>query len=143
MFCLAPVLLTGYLFMAQTHVTDLHGPMIEMQTCDRGLGLDLKAASTSAAGLYAIDLQYGWKWRIGDFSFGLLPKAGLGYHDVQLYEEQSKGTFSVGGQFLLGYKQGRIGLEYWHMSNAGLGHQNWGLETIAVMGGWSFDSFTP
>lgn len=138
MLCLEPLVLAGYMFMALPHRTNganLNAPLVEVQSCDRGFGLDARAATSGVFGLMG---QYGFQWQSGDWSYTLIPKAGLGYHDVMLLEQQSKLNFSLDAQFLVGYKSGRVGLEYWHMSNAGLGDRNAGLDLLAVTLGWKF-----
>lgn len=138
MVCFEPLLLAGYLLTLQpnaTHVSRLDAPLIEMQSCERGVGLDARAATSGVFGLMG---QYGFQWQSGDWSYTLIPKAGLGYHDVMLLEQQSKLNFSLDAQFLIGYKSGRVGLEYWHMSNAGLGDRNAGLDVFAATFGWKF-----
>lgn len=137
--CLAPVLLIGHLFTLHpnpSHTSRLDGTMIEVQTCDRGIGLDVKATDS---GLYGLNAQYGFQWRDGPFSVTLTPQAGGAYHDVQRPEETSKLTFGLGGQLSLGYGSARVAVEYWHNSNAGLGHQNAGFDMIGILGGWSFE----
>jgi hypothetical protein len=62
----------------------------------------------------------------------------LAYHDVRVLEQQSKGNFSLSTQALVGYKQYRIGIEYWHQSNAGLGTHNAGIDVLALTTGWRF-----
>lgn len=138
MFCLAPMLMAGYLLTLHpnhSHTTNFDSAMVEAQTCDRGFGLDVKAAQ---AGVYGLEAQYGFQWKAGEFSATLTPKAGGAYHDVQKPEEQSKATFSLSMQLALGYGPARASVEYWHNSNAGLGYHNAGFDMIALLGGWRF-----
>jgi len=139
MFCFEPLVLTGYLFMMLPHRTNganLNAPMVEVISCDHGLGLNLKA---SQSGVYAASAQYGFQWSLGeDWRFTVAPNLGVGYHDVMVLEEQSKLTFSLGGRISLSYKRADLGVEWWHNSNAGLGDRNAGLDMIGVTGGWKF-----
>ena len=138
MFCLEPLIMAGYLFMANPHRengANLNAPLMEMQTCEEGIGVGMKAAQS---GVYALEAQYGLKGHLGPLSVGLIPKFGVGYQDVLTLEQQSKTNFSLGAQFLMGYEKARVGLEWWHMSNAGSGERNAGLDLIMVTAGWAF-----
>jgi len=139
MFCFAPLVLLGYALTAQTswhHTDNVNGTVLEVQTCEKGLGLDAKASS---AGLFGFGLQYGFTIFEGEkFNFTFLPKAGLSYTSVPHRELPLNGQFEVGGQFLLGYEDFRVGLEYWHLSNAGLQSPNIGLDMLVVQTGWRF-----
>ena len=146
--CLAPVVLVGY--MTHQHVaspmiknsTVENAVMIEAQTCETGIGLDVKAATN---GMYGAGLQYGLKFEpVEKFSVGVIPKFGMSYVDHTVRELPQRAQFGLGVQVLLGYEQFRVGLEWWHMSNgAGLGlnvseKQNIGADMIAIQTGWVF-----
>lgn len=138
MFCLEPLIMAGYLFMAnpnRVNGANLNAPMLEVQSCERGVGVGLKAAQS---GVYALEAQYGFQLKLGSLSIGLVPKAGVGYQDVLTLEQQSKTNFSLGTQVLLGYDHYRIGAEWWHISNAGTGERNAGLDMFAITAGWAF-----
>jgi len=138
MMCFAPVLLAGYLMTLHPnswHVSSFDGALVEVQTCDRGLGLDLKA---STAGIGSLSLQYGLQMAAGNWSFTFTPKAGVGYFDHAVPELSSQVNFSLGAQVLVGYRRARVAFEYWHQSNAYLGDVNAGLDMLAFTGGWQF-----
>jgi hypothetical protein len=139
MLCFAPVLLLGYALTMETSwhkTTNVDGVVIEAMTCEKGLGMDFKA---STAGLYGLGLQYGLTVFEGEkFSLTFLPKAGLSYSSVQRKEIPMQGQFEVGAQFLGGYENYRMGLEYWHLSNAGLQEPNIGLDMLVIQTGWRF-----
>jgi len=140
MLCFAPLVLIGYALtmeMQQTrHPSTVDGTVIEAQTCETGLGLDAKASN---AGLYGLGLQYGLRLlEVGDWILTALPKAGLSYTDRPRHELPMTYQFEVGGQVLLGYDRYRVGLEYWHLSNAGLTPHNLGLDMLIIQTGWRF-----
>lgn len=111
-----PVVLIGVLSAPPIYPTksDPMGEVIEVMTCDKGLGL--AGTATHNIGLYGIAAQYG-------FSFGplrLIPQVGIS-HDAYGYKELPMGTqFGVGGTMLLDMGSLWIGVKYWHLSNAGL-----------------------
>jgi hypothetical protein len=111
--------------------------LIEFQTCEQGPGLDLKA---SASGVYAASLQYGLSLinHEDTLFLTLTPKFGVGMIDQPLPELSTTTNFSLGLQLLARYEFLTLGTEYWHLSNAGLGERNTGLDLLAVMGGVSF-----
>lgn len=136
--CLAPVILIGYLLTIQTawHKTaTFDAPMLEVQTCEVGLGA---AANISASGLAGLVGQYGWQWRHNDFSFTVQPKAGFSHAMQPVYELPSQTQFQLGLGLLVGYQSWRIGLEYQHLSNAGLAQPNIGLDLLAIQTGLTF-----
>lgn len=140
--CLAPLILAGMLLTQDfntTHnvrpKTDFNGAMIEAQTCERGAGLDLKA---SASGLYGLALQYGAGLDVHGWSITLTPKAGLAYVNRHTWEEAHPFNFEVGAQLLIGRDRWRVGVEYWHISNAYTSRPNHGIDTIAIQTGWTF-----
>lgn len=136
--CIAPVVLLGYLLTIQTpwhHTTSFDAPMIEVQTCETGFGMDVKA---STSGLYGLGLQYGFTWRDTHRSLTLQPKAGFSYVDHPEPALPLRTQFEVGAQLLFGYDRVRLGLEYWHLSNAGLKEPNTGLDLIVIQTGWVF-----
>lgn len=136
--CWAPLVLIGYLFTMQTawHRTPSeNGTLLEVQSCERGIGVDAKASSS---GLYGLGLQYGLGSQRGDWSVTLLPKAGLSYIDHPNPALPLRTQFEVGAQLLVGYQRFRIGVEYWHLSNAGLRAPNIGLDLLAIQTGWIF-----
>lgn len=143
MFCFAPLVLLGLATtmnvnaLGHTHnSTNANGEMVEVMTCEKGIGMDLKA---STAGLYGLGLQYGLTvYEDLKFSVTVLPKAGLSYTDKPRKELPLTGQFEVGAQILVGYEDFRVGLEYWHLSNAGLRQPNIGLDMLVVQTGWRF-----
>lgn len=138
MLCFAPILLAGYLTAIQTpwhHTTHVVSPMIEVQTCETGVGFDVKAASS---GFYGVGTQYGWRWSTNDYSIGLLPKAGFSFVDHPEPALPLGTQFELGLQLLGGYQRTRLGLEYWHLSNAGLKSPNIGMDFLVLQVGWAF-----
>jgi len=142
--CLAPVVLAGYLMSTDDHfrkdvkrdtgVND--AAMIEVQTCEVGLGFDVKAATN---GLYGAGLQYGFSKSFGDdYRITFTPKVGLSYTDHTVYELPQDVQFGIGAQVLFGYKQFRVGAELWHLSNAGITQPNIGLNLPIIQVGWAF-----
>ena len=130
--CLAPVILLGYLLTVQTswhQTTTMDAPMLEVQTCETGLGA---AANVSASGLAGLVGQYGWQWRVGDWSTTIQPKAGLSHAMQPVYELPAQTQFQLGLGLLVGYQSWRIGIEYFHLSNAGLVQPNIGLDLLAL-----------
>lgn len=138
--CLAPLLLVGHMLTIETGAHQVKenqdSQMIEVQSCERGLGFDAKA---SINGYYGFGLQYGFGLLdVGDWTLTLQPKAGLSYVDHPVYELPQRGQFEVGGQLLLGYKNFRVGVEYWHLSNAGMTKPNIGMDFLVLQTGWRF-----
>ena len=138
--CFAPLMLIGYLFTLHpnpAHMSSLNSTLVEFQTCEQGPGLDLKASNS---GVYAASAQYGFSLvnQEGTTSFTLTPKFGVGMIDQPLPELSTTTNFSLGLQLLARYEFLTLGTEYWHLSNAGLGERNTGLDMIALMGGVSF-----
>lgn len=136
--CVAPVILLGYLLTVQTawhHTTTMDAPMLEVQTCETGLGA---AVNVSASGLFGAVAQYGWQWQAGDWSATIQPKVGMSHAMRQVYELPAQTQFQVGLGLLFGYQSWRIGIEYQHLSNAGLASPNIGLDLIAMQSGWAF-----
>lgn len=139
MFCFAPLIMAGYLFTVQTswhHSENVSAPYLEVQTCESGMGAHVKA---SAAGLYGAGIHYGFthefneKWRIT-----FQPKGGASYADHPIHELPLRTQFEVGAGVLVGYEQFRMGIEYWHLSNAGLRDPNIGVDMIGLTTGWTF-----
>ena len=143
MFCLAPLVLLGLAStmsvnaLGHSHnTTNADGIVVEAMTCEKGIGLDAKV---STAGLYGVGLQYGVTlYEEGKISLTFLTKAGLSYTDKPRKELPLQGQFEVGGQILVGYEDFKVGLEYWHLSNAGIQQPNIGLDMLVIQTGWRF-----
>jgi len=145
--CLAPVVLLGYMtnFEIRNRVstpTSMSGTVLQVQSCERGLGVDVKVSSV---GIYGADLQYGVQWVPEEsYTVTLTPRLGISYVDHPVHELPQRAQFGLGGALTLGYKHARIGLEWWHASNGralGLNvsdKPNIGVDMVAIMGGWSF-----
>ena len=134
----APLILLGYMLTLQTswhHTESVSSPVVEVQSCETGWGLDAKAAT---AGYYGLGTQYGWKWTFDTVSLGVIPKSGFSYVDHPAAALPMGGQFQVGGQVLVGYKRWRAGVEYWHLSNAGLEQPNVGMDFLLLQVGWMF-----
>jgi hypothetical protein len=132
-------MLMGYALTVQTpfHKTaNVDGVVIEAMTCEQGIGLNAKASS---AGLFGFGLQYGLPLLENTpVTLTVLPKAGLSYTTIERKELPMTGQFEVGAQLLAGYGKFRAGLEYWHLSNAGLQDPNTGLDMLILQTGWQF-----
>ena len=140
MLRLAPIMLIGYALTMHLQPVrkpaDVSAPVIEVQTCERGAGLVAKA---SAAGLFGFGLQYGVPLYTGErASATFSPKMGLSYASENYRELPMRGQFEVGAQLLLGWNQFRVGVEYWHLSNAGLQQPNIGLDMLILQTGLVF-----
>jgi len=136
--CFAPLLLMGSLLTLHpnpSHTTSLDGVLVEGQTCETGVGLDLKVSSS---GVGSVAVQYGLGWTEEAWSLTVSPKVGVGVLDQHVPELTSQVNFSLGAQIIGGYQRVRLALEYWHQSNAFLGSTNAGLDMITIMGGWAF-----
>ena len=133
--CLIPVVLLGYLLTLHpnmSHVTSLDAAVVQAQTCERGPGIDIKFTSD---GLGAVAAQYGFHQEHGLWSWTFSPKVGGAALPYSVPELSTQYNFSLGAQAMIGYDQGRLSLEYWHMSNAGLGSTNAGLDLLSVTTG--------
>lgn len=138
MLCLSPLLFVGYLVTVHpnvSHTTIIQEPILQLLTCDRGWGLDLKVTASAMTGLSA---HYGWKWEHAHWSWGLLPKVGVAQLPHAVPELASTTNFSTGMQVWVGYQTWRMGVEYWHQSNAGFGTPNVGLDLLVFTGGLQF-----
>jgi hypothetical protein len=147
--CLAPVVLMGYLastdfhFKETKHKTTIdNAAIVSVQTCEKGWGLEAKAATN---GLYGAGIQYGFKFEpTTDTSVTFIPKFGVSYVDHPVVELPQRTQFGLGGQVLFGYKDMRLGVELWHMSDGkalGLNvsdRPNIGVNMIAIQTGWVF-----
>lgn len=138
MLCFAPVVLLGSLLTIHPnsfHTSSFDGGVVEVQSCEEGLGVNLKAANS---GIYSGTVQYGMFHRAGDWSLGLTPNLGVGVIEHHVPELSTRVNFSLGLQASVGYQRGRVAVEYWHQSNAHTGTHNAGLDLLAIMGGWVF-----
>lgn len=136
--CWAPLMLVGYLLSVNpwgNPTPHVSASFVEVQSCPVGLGFEAKASS---AGFYGAGVQYGWQWTVDRMTIGLLPKAGLAYVDHEVYGLPLRTPFGVGGQALLGYDRWLAGVEYWHLSNAGLEQPNIGMDFIIAQLGVRF-----
>jgi len=140
MLCFAPIVLLGFATTIETswHKTpNEDGTVIEIQTCDKGIGIDVKL---SMSGLYGIAVQYGLQKDVGNgVTIALLPKAGASYVDHPNEALPSRTQFEVGAQLLVGYGRYRFGVEYWHMSNAGMEYPNVGQDMVIFQTGFKFN----
>ena len=140
---LAPVALVGYM-----QATDLHfrggsssgaevgnAVLFEGMTSATGLGLGAKASTN---GLYGIDLQYGLTWKGEQWSLSFIPKLGFSATSNTVKELPQDVQFGLGAQFLFGYEHYRVGIELWHLSNAGVTAPNIGLNLPIIQVGYAF-----
>lgn len=136
--CLVPLLLVGAtstLDWSKTPPPNENGALIEVQTCERGLGGHVKGTSS---GLYALGIHYGFTGEMGNFSATFQPRMGLSATDHTNRNLPQTVQFEVGLQFLVGYEQYRIALDYWHLSNAGVTQPNIGMDMLGILGGITF-----
>lgn len=138
LLCLEPLVLAGYLLTVQpnrSHTTNADGGVFHVQSCERGVGLHAKAATS---GLYAAGIHYGFQGRVGDWTATVQPFVGVSYADHAVRELPQRTQFECGATVLVGYRQARVAVEYWHLSNAGMTRPNIGLDLVAVSAGWVF-----
>jgi hypothetical protein len=130
MGCLAPVIFAGYLFTLVQY-PNVDSPGVEIQTCEQGIGLHAKAYTANA---YGLGLHYGFHWEQERWSWNVQPQVGV----ATAKGGESQKIFELGLQFTVGYDHARLGVEYWHMSNAGLSSPNGGLDMLVLQSGWVF-----
>lgn len=151
--CLAPVVLMGYVAATDLHLiqskhktTVDNAAILEVQSCEKGLGIDVKAATN---GLYGVNVQYGVQYRPTEqTSITFQPKFGMSYVDHPVVELPQRMQFGLGAALMFGYRDVRMSAELWHLSNGkALGLEvtdkahtspNIGVNMIAVMTGWVF-----
>jgi len=137
--CLKPLILIGWLltqnFGGHNFNTNLDAAAVEVQTCESGPGLDVKAATS---GLYGVAVQYGFTTTRNGWTFTATPKLGVAYVDHQAKEQAHPANFELGGQLLFGRDRWRIGAEYWHISNAHTSVPNLGIDLLILQTGWIF-----
>ena len=137
--CFAPLIMIGYLFTLHpnaAHTTNMNTNIVEVQTCETGLGAHARATGN---GLYAGGLQYGLTWSFApDWSLTFAPRAGVAYVDHDVRELPLRTPFELGAQFFFGFKSARFGVEYLHLSNAGLKDPNIGIDFVGAIGGMVF-----
>lgn len=138
MLCLAPLLLAGYMSTITTswhHGPNEDGAVVELQTCERGLGAHIRATSS---GLYGLGAQYGLGTEVGPVSLTIQQRLGFSYVDHTNVNLPLRTQFEVGLQGLIGYGRYRIAVDYWHLSNAHLKAPNIGMDMASVMIGVTF-----
>lgn len=147
--CLAPVLMAGYLASTDFHFKESKhkntmgdAAIVSLQTCEKGWGVNTKAATN---GLYGTELQYGVKFEpMPDYHVIVTPRFGVSYVDHPTVELPQRTQFGLGAQVTFGYKDMRLGVELWHLSNGkalGLNASdgaNIGMNMIAIQTGWVF-----
>ena len=139
---IAPVALVGYAMATDFHFnTTKHETSISdsvsvgLMTSETGLGAGVKATSN---GLYGIDLQYGLTWKGEQWSLSFIPKLGFSATSNPVKELPQDVQFGLGAQVLVGYGKARMGLELWHLSNAGVTAPNIGLNLPIIQVGYAF-----
>lgn len=139
LLCLAPIILTGYLFggpMAANDSAKLAAPYVDLQTCTTGLGLH---ATALTSGMYAGGIQYGITWRPSSrTAITFQPRAGISYVDHPVHELPLRTQFEVGAHIVASYDQWHVGVVFLHFSNAGLRDPNLGINMIGPVIGVSF-----
>lgn len=133
--CLVPVLFIGVLLPVSTswHTSSVDGgAMVEVQSCDRGLGVQSWASS---AGLYGTGVQYGLQYRSERASLTITPSAGLSYVDHAAHNLPQRVQFVLGLQALAGWDDYRLSVGYRHLSNAGLTSPNVGEDLLSLQVG--------
>lgn len=118
--CLAPILFAGYAMGVSSLLgqDDSHpsAPLVEVQTCQRGLGAYTNATTN---GLYAGGAQYGLTVYDEAFTVTLTPHAGLSYADHPVHALPSRTQFDVGIGAYAGFGRFVSGVTYSHWSNGG------------------------
>lgn len=139
--CFIPVVLIGHMLTLQpnsTHISNVNGGQLEVQSCERGFGIHARAAP--GVGLWGAGGHYGIKIYANDhWTATFLPKVGVSYSDRPYPELPMRTQFELGAQLLLGYEQVRLGIEWWHLSNAGLESPNIGLDMLVLQTGLVFE----
>ena len=138
MLCLAPLLLAGYAMTMNSswhHGPNENGAIVEIQSCERGPAVH---ARMTTSGLYAAGLHYGLGTEVGPLTLTFQPRAGFSYVDHTNVNLPMGTQFELGLQGLVGYDRYRLGVDYWHMSNAGLKKPNIGMDMLSLMVGVTF-----
>lgn len=136
--CFAPLLLLGYALTLETsrhHTTNMNSPAMQIQSCEKGLGM---AASATGSGLLGLVGQYGWRFERGEYGLTLQPSAGLSYAAEPVEELPQRGQFQLGFIALAGLEHWRMGVQYQHLSNAGMKQPNIGIDLLLLQIGWSY-----
>jgi hypothetical protein len=138
MFCLEPLLLAGYLLTVPVnhyHTTNIDSPIVEIQTCERGLGAHVKAATSN---VYMGGVHYGLQYQVDEYTLTVQPFTGLSYAANPIHELPQQTQFEVGVKLMAGIGKARVAIEYLHLSNAHMEQPNIGLDLIALQTGWRF-----
>lgn len=138
MLCLEPLLLAGYLLTVPTnhyHRTNIDAPLVEVQTCERGLGAHVKATTSN---VYMGGFHYGLQHQTGEYTFTFQSFGGVSYTAEPVHELPQQTQFEVGAKLMAGIGNMRVAIEYLHMSNAHMEQPNIGLDLIVLQTGWAF-----
>jgi hypothetical protein len=117
MLCLTPIILIGAMLPISTdwHTSQLdHSPMLELHTCNTGLGLHARAARN---GLYTAGVDYGFTREYKGFEFSVMPQTGLSYVDHPSANLPARTQYELGVQAMVCYDHYCSALGYLHMSN--------------------------
>lgn len=134
-----PAILGMWLLTMQpnpSHVTDLNGPAVELQTSVAGLGAHVMVSSRSFLGA---GIHYGFRWSVTDhLSVVAQPFAGMSHAIDPMPELPLRTQFEVGLTLVATYRQYVAGAKYWHASNAGLHARNAGVDVVGPVVGVQF-----
>jgi hypothetical protein len=115
--CLGLIVLTGAMLPLSTdwHPSYLdHSPMIEIHTCNTGLGAHARAARN---GIYTAGVDYGFTQEYKGFEFSLIPQVGLSYVDHDSRNLPARTQYEVGAQAMVCYDHYCSAIGYIHLSN--------------------------
>ena len=115
--CFIPIVLAGAMlpFSTDYHTSHLdHSPMLEVHTCNTGLGLHARAARN---GLYTAGIDYGFTKEYKGFEFSAIPQVGLSYIDHPSTNLPARAQYEVGAQAMVCYDHYCSAVGYLHMSN--------------------------
>jgi hypothetical protein len=115
--CLAPIILVGAMLPISTewhHSTLDHSPVVEVHTCNTGLGAHARAARN---GLYTAGIDYGFTKAYKGFEFSAIPQIGLSYIDHDVRNLPARTQYELGAQAMVCYSHYCSALGWIHLSN--------------------------
>lgn len=134
-----PVLLGLWLLTLQpnsSHVTDLNGPAIELQTSATGWGAH---AMLSSRAIMGAGVHYGFAWALTDrLAVIAQPFAGVSHTFTPVRELPLGTQFEVGLTLMARYGHGFAGAKYWHASCAWFCDRNPGVDVVGPLFGFTF-----
>jgi hypothetical protein len=115
--CVAPIVLAGAMLPISTdwhHSALDHSPLVELHTCNTGLGAHARAARN---GIYTAGIDYGFTKAYQGFEFSFIPQAGLSYVDHDSRNLPARTQYEVGAQAMVCYDHYCSSVGYLHFSN--------------------------